>query len=338
MPACCDNLPVRLIHPIIRHRMDTLSHLLSLYTIRTSLDIRCDLAAPWILDEPPAPPGVAPFHVIASGSARLDVPGHAPVLLQAGDIVVLPGGGAHRLQAGADDGAASRPIRTLEADGPLSRKGNAGDGPGTGILCGSFVFDAAARHVMLNALPPVWVVHASRADDFPSLHALVRLLQHETMAARPGSGAIAAQLSGALFALLMRAWLEDGTSGLGSAVDKAGLFAVLADRRLGNAMRKMLEAPERAWLVQDLAAACHMSRATFARAFTQLCGMTPADVLTQLRMAHAARVLLQGERAMGDVALAVGYQSEAAFNRVFKRHYGVGPGCYRRAMRTPAAA
>jgi AraC family transcriptional activator of mtrCDE len=113
---------------------------------------------------------------------------------------------------------------------------------------------------------------------------------------------------------------------------------VLADRRLGSALQKMLEAPERSWLVQDLAAACHMSRATFARVFGQLCGMTPADALTQLRMARAARVLTQGEHAMGDVAAAVGYQSEAAFNRMFKRTYGVGPGGYRRALRTPAAA
>jgi AraC family transcriptional activator of mtrCDE len=83
--------------------------------------------------------------------------------------------------------------------------------------------------------------------------------------------------------------------------------------------------------VEDLAEACHMSRATFARLFARLCGMPPADMLTQLRMARAARALLQGEGAVGDVALAVGYQSEAAFNRVFKRHYGIGPGGYRRA-------
>jgi AraC family transcriptional activator of mtrCDE len=312
--------------------MDTLSRLLSLYTIRTSLDTRCELAAPWVLDEPPASPGVAPFHVIVDGRARVDAPGMAAIALEAGDIVVFPNGGAHRLHAGpADMQAISTPIQVLGSVGTLRRKGNGGDGEGTGILCGSFVFDEAARRTLVKALPPVLVVHASRADDFPGLHALVCLLQHETAAARPGSAAVMAQLSGALFALLMRAWLaENATS--------AGLFAVLADRRLGNAMQKMLEAPERAWLVQDLAAACHMSRATFARLFGQLCGMTPADVLTQLRMAHAARVLTHGEHAVGDVALAVGYQSEAAFNRVFKRTYGVGPGGYRRAMRTPEPA
>lgn len=310
--------------------MDTLSRLLSLYTIRTSLDIRCELAAPWVLDEPAATPGVAPFHVVVDGGARVDVSGHDSLDLAPGDVVVFPGGSAHRLHAGAAADAA--PVRPLAGDGPLQRHGNGGDGPGTAILCGSFVFEGAARAALVRALPEVMVVRASRADDFPGLHALVRLLQHETASVRPGADVVVAQLSGALFALLLRAWLE------GTRHDAPGLFAVLADRRLGNALQRMLESPERAWKVEDLAAACHMSRATFARLFARLCGMPPADMLTRLRMAHAARVLLQGEGAMGDVALAVGYQSEAAFNRVFKRHYGVGPGTWRRTARAAATA
>jgi AraC family transcriptional activator of mtrCDE len=310
--------------------MDTLSRLLSLYTIRTSLDIRCELAAPWVLDEPAATPGVAPFHVIVEGGARVDVPGRDALDLAPGDVVVFPGGSAHRLHAGAAADAA--PVLPLAGDGPLQRKGNHGAGPGTAILCGSFVFEGAAREALVRALPEVMIVRASRADDFPGLHALVRMLQHETASVRAGSHVVVAQLSGALFALLLRAWL------VGTNHDAPGLFAVLADRRLGNALARMMESPERAWKVEELAEACHMSRATFARQFARLCGMPPADMLTRLRMARAARALLQGEGAVGDVALAVGYQSEAAFNRVFKRHYGVGPGGYRRTMRAPAAA
>ncbi len=309
--------------------MDTLSRLLSLFTIRTSLDIRCELAAPWVLDEPPSTPGTAPFHVIVEGSARVEAPGHEPVVLQAGDIVVFPGGSAHRLHAGAQEQAL--PVRDLEGGGLLRRKGNGGAGPATGILCGTLVFDDGARRALLGALPPLMVVRASRADDFPGLHALVRLLQHETAEVRPGGGIIVAQLSGALFALLMRAWLAQSAT-------TPGLFAVLADRRLGQALQKMLEAPQQPWTVAELAAASFMSRATFARLFAQLSGMTPADALTRLRMALAASTLLHGERPVGDVALEVGYQSEAAFNRVFKRHYGIGPGGYRRAQRAGIAA
>ena len=309
--------------------MDTLSRLLSLYTIRTALDIRCELAAPWVLDEPPATPGVAPFHVIVEGTARVDAPGHPTLELAAGDVVVFPGGSAHRLHAGpAESLTPASAAGPLPADGPLRRKGNGGAGPGTVILCGSFTFEGAARQALVRALPDVMVVRASRADDFPGLHALVQLLQHETAVTRPGGDVVVAQLSGALFALLLRAWLAGGDAAA------PGLFALLADRRLGGALHRMLESPEQAWKVEDLADACHMSRATFARLFTRLCGMPPADLLTQLRMARAARALLAGEGAVGDVALAVGYQSEAAFNRVFKRHYGIGPGGYRRAAQT----
>jgi AraC family transcriptional activator of mtrCDE len=311
--------------------MDTLSRLLSLFTISTALDTRCELAAPWVLDEPAATPGAAPFHVIVEGSARLQAAGLDDVELQAGDIVVFPAGSAHRLHAGALHGATAPLARA--GDGPLQLKANDGDGPATGILCGSFVFDDAARRTLLGALPAVMIVHASRATDFPGLHALVRLLQQETAEIRPGGSAVVTHLSGALFALLMRAWLAQSAT-------RPGLFAVLADRRLGNALQKMLESPEQPWTVADLAAACFMSRATFARLFAQLSGMTPADVLTQLRMARAATALAHGERPVIDVALAVGYQSEAAFNRVFKRHYGMGPGGYRRTVRasTPAAS
>lgn len=211
----------------------------------------------------------------------------------------------------------------------MRRKGNGEGDPGTVILCGSFAFDDGARRTLVNALPSVMVVRPGRAADAAGLRALVTLLQHETADAdsepRPGAGVVVAQLSGALFALLMRAWLAQGAT-------PPGLFALLADRRLGQALSKMLASPERPWRVEDLATACHMSRATFARLFTKLCGMAPLDALTRLRMSRAGTALARDARAVGDVALAVGYQSEAAFNRVFKRHYGVGPGAWRRTQ------
>ena len=308
--------------------MDTLSRLLSLFTIHTALHTRCELAAPWVLDEPSSTPGIAPFHVIVEGGARVDMPGRDPIVLAAGDIVVFPGGSAHRLHAGPAHDA--QPVRTLAAPGPLQRKGNAGAGPATAILCGTLVFDAAARRLLLGALPAVMVVHAGHARDFSALHALVGMLQHETAHDRPGTDAVVAQLSGALFALLLRAWLAGSDT-------TPGLLAVLADRRLGTALQRMLEAPHQPWTVASLAAACFMSRATFARQFAQASGMTPAGVLTRLRLAQAAGALLRGERPVGEVALEAGYQSEAAFHRVFKRHYGIGPGAYRRGQE-PAPA
>jgi len=297
--------------------MDTLSRLLSLYPVQTALDVRCRFGAPWVLDHERAPAGVAPYHVIVRGTALAKGAGARDLPLQAGDIIVFPHGGAHRLHIGdARQAQAPRATRGL-----LRYVRNRGSGPQTDILCGEFRF-AADGAGLLAALPPLLVVRTTDRTDARSLRELIAMLQAEAEAPRGGSAAIVRQLSSALFALLIRAWLEQ-------AMTTPGLFGVLAERRLQAALNGMLAAPERAWTLEDLAAACHMSRATFARLFKQAADATPAAVLAGLRMARAAQLLEQG-RAVGAVGEAVGYQSEAAFNRAFKRQYGMGPGAYRR--------
>jgi AraC family transcriptional activator of mtrCDE len=301
---------------------DALSRLLSLFTLRTSLDTRCALAAPWVLEQAAAGAGVAPYHLIVEGEAAVDTPGGERVKLCAGDIVVFPQGGAHRLHAGPPERA--RALVDVPGPAPLRWVSNGGDGAPTGILCGQFVFDDGARRVLQPALPAMIVVHASSRPDFAGLLALVTMLRSEADSARPGAAAVVAQLSGALFTLLLRAWLDDSPT-------TPGLLAVLADRRLGPALRLMLAQLDRTWLVEELAAACFMSRATFARLFRQLAGTTPLDALVKMRMAQAAGWLARDTRPVAAIGEAVGYQSEAAFNRVFKRSYGVGPGAWRRA-------
>ena len=299
--------------------MDALSQLLSLYPMRTALDVRCHFGAPWVLDHAAAPTGIAPYHLIVRGTARIDGDDGEP--LQAGDVVVFPHGAAHRLYTG--DQAQASPLRVSPA--MLTYKDNEGDGPPTDILCGEFRFDADGAAGLLASLPATLVVRTAGHADADGLRHLIGILQTEAETPRPGSEAIMRQLASALFALLIRAWLQQ-------ALKVPGLFAVLAERRLQAALNGMLAAPQQAWSLEDLAALCHMSRATFARLFKQAAGATPADVLAQLRMARAARLLENGKLAAGDIAEAVGYQSEAAFNRAFKRQYGVGPGAYRRQV------
>jgi AraC family transcriptional activator of mtrCDE len=293
--------------------MDPLSHLLSLYPVRTALDVRCRFGAPWVLNHQGTPPGVAPYHLIVRGEAQV-----GEQMLQTGDVIVFPHGGAHQLHIG-DPALASAQHTT---PGVLQLQGNHGDGPQTDILCGEFRFDADSGAGLLQALPHMLVVRTAGRPDAQSLRYLLRMLQEESEAPRGGSEAIIRQLASALFTLLIRTWLEQSLA-------VPGLFGVLAERRLQAAINGMLTAPEKPWTLEDLADASHMSRATFARLFKQAAGATPADVLTQLRMARAARLLDDGRQA-GEVGEAVGYQSEAAFNRAFKRQYGVGPGAWRR--------
>ena len=300
--------------------MDPLSRLLSLYPLRTALNIRCHFSAPWQLHLPAAAEGCAPYHVLVSGSAWLDLPDGSREPLAAGDAVLFPHGSAHRIHAGAGTPAPAR-----KTPGPyLTLATNDGTGDASDILCGELHYDAASAP-LLRTLPEVVVVRTAGDPALASLRALIALLQQEAQQDRPGTAAILGQLSSALLALLLRGWLDHGGG--------KGLLAVLAEPRLHAAVHAMLAEPQQPWTLDQLAGLCHMARATFVRAFRQAAGQPPAEVLTQLRMARAARLLAQGSLGAGQIGEQVGYQSEAAFNRVFKRHHGVGPGEYRRSAR-----
>lgn len=299
--------------------------------MRTSLDIRCSLAAPWVLEQGDAAPGVAPYHLVVDGEAAVDTPSGERLALRAGDIVVFPHGGAHRLHAGDLARATAPQAVPLSAPGPLLHVANADGGeaaPRAAILCGQFVFDDAARRLLLPALPSALVVHSAARADLAGLHALVTMLRAESEGARPGAAAVVAQLSGALLALLLRAWLDGEPA-------TPGLLAVLGERRLAPALRLMLAEPARPWTLEALAQACFMSRATFARLFRQRAGQTPFEALAGLRMAQAAQWLRRDTRSIAAIGEAVGYDSEAAFHRMFKRRYGMGPGAWRRAGLAP---
>jgi len=300
--------------------MDSLSRILSLYPLQTALNVRCHFGAPWQLQLAGASDGCAPYHVLVAGSAWLEMPDGVRQALAAGDAVLFPHGSAHRIHAG--DGA---PAPVAKVQGlHLAVETNSGTGPASDILCGELHFGPEAVP-LLRTLPDVVLVRTAGQPALASLRALIALLQQEAGEDRPGTAAILAQLTSALFALLLRGWIEQSGG--------QGLLAVLGTPRLQPALHAMLAAPEQPWSLDSLGQLCHMSRAAFVRAFRQAAGLPPAEVLTQLRMAQAARLLAQGRLGAGQIGEQVGYQSEAAFNRMFKRHHGVGPGAYRRAAR-----
>lgn len=303
--------------------MDSLSRLLALYPMRTALDVRCHFGAPWLLQQDPVGAGIAPYHLILEGQARLSLPGLQELALQAGDILVFPHGSAHTLHLNGGK-ADSQPLYQVPAAGPLRTVVNHGDGAATDILCGQFSWDPLASQTLLAALPPCLLIRTQGQARLAGLQALLGLLRQEAEQAQPGAAAVLAQLSSALFAMLMRAWLTQ-------AEQPPGLFAALAEPRLQAALHAMLAQPGKDWNLASLADTCHMSRANFARVFRQVAGTTPAALLQQLRMAQAAQWLRQENRPVAEIGERAGYQSEAAFNRVFKRSFGMGPGQYRRA-------
>jgi len=301
--------------------MDALSRLLSLHPVGATLDKRCRFGDGWGVDHAPHPAGVAPYHIVLAGRTWLSVEDRAPMLLQAGDMLMLPRGQAHRIHGGEPDRVLPARVQTTAGAVPLVS--NDGAGPGIDILCGEFAFQGDGRNLLMAALPGVMQVRTAGRPDAARLRGLVALLRDETADARPGAAAVVANLASALFALFLRAWLEQ-------AEFSPGLLALLGDRRLAPALQAMLAEPGGDWTIEHLAERCHLSRAGFLRGFRRIAGATPGEVLAQLRMAQAVQWIREGRLSLGEISERVGYRSEAAFQRAFKRHVGMAPGQYRR--------
>nr|WP_245200325.1 AraC family transcriptional regulator [Herbaspirillum sp. LeCh32-8] len=311
-----------------------MSRLLSLHPVRAALDIRCRFGEPWNLQHEARALGVAPYHFILEGQARLEVEGHPPMQLLPGDLVLFARGAAHCLHTASPEQASV--VRVVDAASPVRLHVNgdaAGDGPAlSDFLCGQFHFESPQSNALMQALPEVMLVRGAELPDGHGLRTLATLLRDECGGAhgdggeREGAQAVVAGLAAALFGLAIRAWLGRGGP-------QPGLLALLAHPRLQHAVRAMLGASQEDWSLERLAEVSHLSRATFARQFREVGGATPGELLQQLRMAQAARLLSYSKMGTAEIGEAVGYQSEAAFNRVFKKYSGMGPGSYRRRLR-----
>ncbi|WP_082377886.1 AraC family transcriptional regulator [Pseudomonas sp. RIT-PI-q] len=305
--------------PLLAH--DALSRLLLLHPVRTELDTRCRFNAPWKMIHKAEKPFVAPYHLVVEGEALVDIEGRESITLRAGDVLVFPHGHAHRLYT--MDAVENSPMHPVYKEAIVTHAENTGVGPLTEILCGQFHFEAPGSKALVDALPDVIHISTAGRHEFLRLQALVSLLRDETNEALPGASAVVSHLASALLLLLLRAWLEQ-------AHVMPGMFALLADPRLSQALHGILTDPGKPWTLEELANHCQMSRATFVRLFPSIAGTTPGDLLMRVRMIQAGQWLSRTRMSIGEICDCVGYRSEAAFNRAFKRFAGVGPGQYRR--------
>jgi AraC family transcriptional activator of mtrCDE len=308
--------------------MDWLSRLLDMTPVRGQLDIRCAYGAPWRIDEAPAGAGEIPYHVLLAGSAVLDDPaGGPPQSLEAGDILLIPDGGAHVLHDGS--GLPAQAARN-SAQLNLIVSENNGGGDRLELLCGRFVLAAPHDRLLRDYLSSRLIVRAQIPSDGVAdsaaraqLLTLLSLMRDESSADRLGGRALLDALSTALFALTLRIASE-------SASAPSGWPALAAHPRLQPALMALFHQPAHPWTLPELARLCHMSRATLARQFQETLGRSPSDLLTDIRMSLAASMLEKTSESTGAVAESVGYQSEAAFQRVFKQRMGITPARWRR--------
>lgn len=307
--------------------MDTLSALLDAYPARGNLDVQCQWSGRWAHLHRAEEPGSVRFHAIVQGRVHLQLAGEPALALSAGDVVVLPCGDEHRLAARPHDWDAPPPREAERSHAVLQWRTDGDAEPGLDMLCGRIDFGAGAA-ALLATLPRLLCLPGTAGLPPAALAPLVALMRAEVQAAAPGARNVVGQLSSALFVLALRHWWQQS-----DAVH--GVFGLLREPRLRPAAIAMLSRQHEPLAIEDLAASCHMSRASFLRLFQRVSDTSPAQLLTQLRMDSAAARLRRGRENVGSVGAAVGFQSESAFIRAFVRHKGMSPAAYRRAASTP---
>ena len=306
--------------------MDWLSRLFEMMPVRGRLDLRCSYGAPWRIDQGPGEANEIPYHAVLAGSATLDDPGGRPLRLRAGDILLLPANPRHVMHDGS--GAAPLPARNRAALN-FTISENPGSDERLDLLCGHFAIAPPHDRLLRSYLPARLVVHvgghAGQNEAGGQLAGLVSLMRGESAGDLLGGRAMLNALSTAMFALVLR---------LASEMEEApqGFLALAAQPRLAPAVVALFNEPARAWSLPELARLCNMSRATLARQFQEKLGRSASDLLTDIRMTLAANELKRSSLSTAGVAEAVGYQSEAAFQRAFKSHMGVTPAQWRKTQ------
>jgi AraC-like DNA-binding protein len=293
--------------------------------LRSRVFCRSELKAPWGMALRAS--DYAHFHVVERGGAWLRIEGREPVALAGGDLVVVPHGAGHTLT----DSPATKARPLLELARRASSGGSGctvmragGDGAETRLVCGSFRFERREAHPLLELLPPLIHLRPAEAPAAEWLEATLRFLAWETREARPGTETIVSRLTDVIFVQVLRAWIESLPEGRG------GWLGALRDRQVGAALALVHRFPERDWTNAALAEAVGMSRSRFAARFSALVGEPPLAYVTRWRLETAAGFLLDGGLSMGEIAARVGYESEPAFSKAFRRRFGVPPGAWRR--------
>ncbi|GGG02362.1 cupin [Rhodococcoides trifolii] len=301
---------------------DALGDALHALRMQGAFYIRSELTDPWGLDIP-AMSDCIWFHMPVAGDCWLELDGHDPTLLRTGDCVLVPHGRGHSLV-----GAPGQPSVSMyepEAEWVSDRYiviEHGGGGPATTLVCGAVKFEHPSARGLLDVLPEVMQVQSSAGRS--RLGATLDLLTMEAADRRPGGEAVITRLADILVIQMIRAWMEDDPAA------QTGWLGALRDKQIGRAILAIHREPERDWTVESLARHVAMSRSAFAARFTEMVGEPAVSYLTRYRMQVATTELAETGVVVSELAGRLGYRSEAAFSRAYKRTTGVSPGSMRK--------
>jgi AraC-like DNA-binding protein len=310
---------------------DPLSDVLSTLNLRASIFVRTEAAAPFAIS---FPEGDARFHVVERGDIITTVSGIKKAIhAVAGDLLVFPRGEGHTIA----DKVGRRAIaldtvvkQRWDADARTLRVGGGG-APDTRLICGAYKLDRPGRDGLLSVLPPVLHVQGRNGRTSGHVDLLLQIFLTEANGTSAGSALCAARLVDLIFVHAIRDWLAKEPANVG------GWLGAMRDRHVGSALSKLHDAPAHPWTVEELSERVGLSRSPLAARFTALVGEPPLRYLTRWRMHLASQLLRQGA-SVRETAQRVGYESEAAFSRTFKRYMGSAPVKFRTRSQTEAAS
>ena len=305
--------------------IDVLSEVLAVTRLKGTVYFSADLRAPWGIALPQR--SRSPFYMVVRGQCELTIDGRArsTTSLRPGDLAIVPGGTAHALASST--GTAVVPAAEFVGRHPMDEHGHMealkGRGPTTTLIGGCFEFERAPEPRV--SIRPA-MIH--RRGDDPvvawGLEPPLRAMAHEAAQTLPGRDVVLNRLADVLFVRAVRAHLSKIGPG------RPSWLRGLSDPRIARALAEIHGAPEKSWTLAQLAAHAAMSRTAFAQRFRALVGQTPVSYLATWRMQKAAYLLEMRTLSIAQVAERVGYGSELAFAKAFRRVIGTPPGAYAR--------
>ena len=324
---------------------DALSDVLRTVRLTGAVFFNLDVSEPWVAEAPPAracQPFVMPtaqhvieFHVVTKGFCWGGLVDEQPIRLQVGDIIIFPQGDAHVLSSAP--GMRTQPDITLYQGSERAQLPFAltlGDtGPPTAhVVCGFLGCDSRPFNPLLGALPRMLHLREGANLETGWLAHFIRAAIEESENKRPGGESILSRLSELMFVEVVRRYLASLPE------EQTGWLAGLRDRYVGQALNLMHGQPAFAWTLGHIAKEIGLSRSALIERFTHFVGVPPMHYLAQWRMQVAAGLLTNRIDTVARVATEVGYDSEAAFSRTFKKLVGTPPAAWRKEQMAGRAA
>lgn len=320
--------------------IDPLSDVLRAVRLTGALFFRVEASSPWVAGVPagsaigphilPGSQHVVSYHVVTKGRCWAGLSGMADTRLEEGDLIVIPHGDPYVLSTehGQHDDTPLEPalsfFRELRDRELLSTVREGGGGPDQlEVVCGFLGCDVLPFNPILATLPPLVHLRPPRAPAGNRLSQLIEFALAESSEKRAGSDCVLLRISELLFVEMVRQYLA------ALPPEETGWLAGLRDPSVGRALRLLHQGSSRPWTVDDLAKESGLSRSVLSERFTHFLGQPPMQYLTRWRMQVAARLLTDAVAKVSAVALEVGYDSEAAFSRAFKKAVGVPPATWR---------